>query len=248
MRTGFLLHLASSPPSPSPSSSVPVTWCVGSGRWVCLIACGFIHNYSLYLKPKLKYADGAGCRWTASNGVYSRVSPILAPHTHTHWSGYTDLQLCSRFNVVLFHYVIGGIGDTADSRSQHLIYWGMSEARAGVLSWAPTLQRVRHMKAPGWLIVIYSPQAEIRRRRDMGLSWSAGFRRRGEDAAEAAAAADAEAAERRRLQRIAVVGPHRAERSTVNNACIDRKMHHIWSTSSCSHTSDWHPLHAPLPP
>lgn len=61
-------------------------------------------------------------------------SDPCASHTHTHRSGYTDLQLCSRFNVVLFHYVIGGIGDTADSRSQHLIYWGMSEARAGVLS------------------------------------------------------------------------------------------------------------------
>lgn len=68
---------ASSPPSSSPApspSSVMVTWCVGSGRWVCPIACGFIHNYSRYLKRKLKYADGPGCLWTAGDRLHSQVS------------------------------------------------------------------------------------------------------------------------------------------------------------------------------
>lgn len=55
--------------------------------------------------------------------------------------------------------------------------------------------------------MIYSPQAESRRRGDAGQPRSAGFRRREEDDAAAAAGADAEdaaATERRRLQRVAV--------------------------------------------
>lgn len=65
------------PPSPSSSSSVLVTWRFGSGGWVCLIACGFIHNYSRYLKPRIKYADGADWLWTASLRVYNEVSPCV---------------------------------------------------------------------------------------------------------------------------------------------------------------------------
>lgn len=68
MRSGFLLHPHHQPPPPS---SVMVTWSAGSWWWVCPIACGFIHNYSRYLEPKLKHADGPG--WT---GVSRQVSPI----------------------------------------------------------------------------------------------------------------------------------------------------------------------------
>lgn len=88
----------------------------GSGRWVCLIACGFIHNYSSHLKPELKYADGAGSLRTASHGVYSWVSPIFS-------SASGPAGVLTVFNVALFHYVSCGICDTASSGAsqQHLI-------------------------------------------------------------------------------------------------------------------------------
>eukprot|EP00064_Thunnus_orientalis_P012809 superscaffoldBa00002008_g12845 len=85
MKTDFLLHLTSSPPSSSPVPGHVVRR--GSGRWVCPIACGFIHNYSLHLKPELKYADGAGSLWTASHGVYSWGSPTLT------WTMSNDLPV-----------------------------------------------------------------------------------------------------------------------------------------------------------
>lgn len=192
MRTDFLFTS-----SPSHSSSVQVTWCVGSGRWACLIACGFIHNYGLHLKPKLKYADGAGNLRTASEPVYgdSELSPAHIRTRGIIWYS----SLC--------HYIS---------------CWWFTET-------------FRDMKAPVWLTVICSPQAESRRRRDVGQPRSTGSWRRGEDddAAAAAEAADADA-ERRRLQRVAVVRERRG--SCVNTTRIDRKIQHIWSS------------HAPPPP
>lgn len=68
---------------------------------MCPIACGFIHNYSRYLKPKLKYADGPGCLWTsAAHRLYSQVSP----GSERVIDGIHDVQL--------FYYVrLRGIGD-----------------------------------------------------------------------------------------------------------------------------------------
>lgn len=77
------------------------------------------------------------------------------------------------------------------------------------MQWPRRSPRVPHTKVPVWLFVIYSPQAESRRRRDAGQPRSAGFRGREEDAA--AADAEAAAAERRRLQRVAVVRTERRE-------------------------------------
>lgn len=181
-----------------------VTWCVGSGRWVCLIACGFIHNYSLYLKPKLKYADGPGCLWTAaSNGLYSQVSPScvqLTPGPVRSPPGVLTM-LCSTISLCKMR------DRWQSSATDNRCIW-FSARRAGHRGGASGV----------WHMVIYRPQAESRRRRDVGHPRSAGFRRREEDV-EAAAAA-----ERRRLQRVAVVSLHRAEGSCCNTACIDRKI------------------------
>lgn len=121
MRTGFLFHLASSPASPP---SAMVTWCVGSGRWVCLIACGFIHNYSLHLQPKLKYADGPGCvRSAASRGVR-----WVRARSGSHQDQSRVLRACLPCSVLLFHYVRCGIGDKARLQSSR-------ETRTKAQSW-----------------------------------------------------------------------------------------------------------------
>lgn len=80
--------------------------------------------------------------------------------------------------------------------------------------------------------MIYPPQAESRRRRDVGQPRLAGFRRREDDSADADADAEAAAVERRRLQRVAVVSLHTAEGSCFITACTDRKIQHIWRPSA----------------
>lgn len=75
---------------------------------MCPNACGFIHNYSRYLKPKLKYADGPGCLWTsADHRLYSQVSPGWEPHTQRVIGGIRDGAMCNYFDYVR----VRGTGD-----------------------------------------------------------------------------------------------------------------------------------------
>lgn len=63
---------------------------------MCPIACGFIHNYSRYLKPKLKYADGQGRLWTAADHrLNNQVSPGERLHTQRVINGIHDGTMCN---------------------------------------------------------------------------------------------------------------------------------------------------------
>lgn len=75
--------------------------------------------------------------------------------------------------------------------------------------------RARLMK---YLAQIYPPQGASGRRENVGQHRSAYFLRREEDSGAEAEAAAAAPAERRRLQRLAVVSLHRAEGSCSNTA------------------------------